>query len=99
MTAPLSNLTAFILAGGKSTRMRTDKALLKLGEKTLLEHMLSVTRELTGDVRICGSRTRFATEAQVVEDIFPERGPLGGIHAALNSTETELNLVLSVDTP
>ena len=37
--------------------------------------------------------------APVVEDIFPERGPLAGIHAALMHTATDLNLVLAVDLP
>ncbi len=35
----------------------------------------------------------------VIEDVFPDCGPLGGIHAALSITQTDLNLMLSVDTP
>jgi molybdopterin-guanine dinucleotide biosynthesis protein A len=36
---------------------------------------------------------------RVVEDIYPDRGPLGGIHAALSATTTDLNLMLAVDMP
>jgi molybdenum cofactor guanylyltransferase len=35
----------------------------------------------------------------VIEDLYPDRGPLGGIHAALTASETELNLILGVDMP
>jgi molybdopterin-guanine dinucleotide biosynthesis protein A len=94
-----SDLAAFVLAGGKSTRMGTDKAFLKIGSRTLLEHALSLAGSLTTDVRIVGNPETFSRYAFTVADIFPERGPLGGIHAALMSSGSDLNLVLSVDTP
>jgi len=50
-------------------------------------------------VRIVGQRERFEGCGTVVEDVFLDRGPLGGIHAALSSTQSELNLVLAVDLP
>jgi molybdenum cofactor guanylyltransferase len=50
-------------------------------------------------VRIVGSHEKFAPFAPVVEDIFRDCGPLGGIHAALRASLTELNLMLAVDTP
>jgi molybdopterin-guanine dinucleotide biosynthesis protein A len=96
---PVPNLAAFVLAGGKSTRMGSDKAFLKIGGRTLLEHALSLARSLTSDVSIVGNTTTFSRYARTVEDIFPERGPLGGIHAALRSSRSDLNLMLSVDTP
>jgi molybdopterin-guanine dinucleotide biosynthesis protein A len=46
-----------------------------------------------------GSREKFAAFAPVVEDIFRDRGPLGGIHAALRASATDLNVMLAVDTP
>jgi len=99
MHATCSDLTAFVLAGGKSVRMGTDKAFLKLGSRTLLECSLQLARSVTDGVVIVGSRQAFSGYAPVVEDVFPDRGPLGGIHAALRSSETDLNLMLSVDTP
>ena len=97
MTSP--DLTAFVLSGGKSLRMGTDKAFLKIGSQTLLEHALGLARSAAEEVRIVGKRKTFGQYATAVEDIFPDCGPLGGIHAALKSSKTELNLVLSVDTP
>jgi molybdopterin-guanine dinucleotide biosynthesis protein A len=92
-----NQLTAFILAGGKSSRMGEDKAFLKLGGKTLLDIGRSLAGRVCQCVRIVGDRGRFGPEA--IEDVFPESGPLGGIHAALSATASDLNLVLAVDTP
>jgi molybdenum cofactor guanylyltransferase len=93
------DLAAFILAGGKSTRMGRDKAFVEFEGQTLLARALDLARSVTSDVRIAGSREKFAPFAPVVEDVYAERGPLAGIHAALQSSRRELNLMLSVDTP
>ena len=96
----VNDLTAFVLAGGKSTRMGTDKAFLRWQEGTLLDHVLDVAHELTPHVRIVAAREKFARYgAVVIEDIYPGCGPLGGIHAALSSTSSEWNLMLAVDLP
>jgi molybdopterin-guanine dinucleotide biosynthesis protein A len=93
------DVTGFVLAGGKSTRMGRDKAFVEFNGVTLLARALEVTRSITSDVRIVGAREKFAAFAPVVEDVFRDRGPLGGIHAALQASSTELNLMLAVDMP
>jgi molybdopterin-guanine dinucleotide biosynthesis protein A len=95
----LGDVTAFILAGGKSSRMGADKAFLNFDGWTLLERTLELARSVTGEVRIVGGLEKFARFAPVVEDIFPGQGPLGGIHAALRSSTSDLNLMLAVDAP
>ena len=99
MQEPRKAITAFVLAGGKSTRMGSDKAFVVLDGKTLLERALETLRAVTHQVLIVGLRSKFSMYAPVVEDAFPERGPLAGIHAALMYTATDLNLVLAVDLP
>ena len=94
-----ADLTAFILAGGKSTRMGADKAFVMLHGHTLLAKALALARSVAGEVRILGDRAKFAAFAPVVEDVFPGCGPLGGIHAGLRASQTELNLMLAVDLP
>jgi molybdenum cofactor guanylyltransferase len=96
---PVSDLTAFILAGGRSTRMGTNKAFVLLDGRMLLARALDLARSLTSDVRIVGDPSKFASFASVVEDQFPGCGPLAGIHAALHSSQTDLNLILAVDMP
>jgi molybdopterin-guanine dinucleotide biosynthesis protein A len=95
----VDDLTAFVLAGGKSTRRGSDKAFLDFRGRTLLDRALEIARTLTPEVLVVGERSRFNGKASVVEDVFRDRGPLGGIHAALSVTATELNLVLAVDLP
>ncbi len=99
MDGPTADVTAFILAGGKSTRMGTDKAFVTLHGSTLLATALELARSVTPDVRIVGDPAKFAPFAPVVEDVFPDCGPLGGIHAALRASHTDLNLILAVDVP
>lgn len=109
MDAASPDLTAFILAGGKSTRMGADKAFLTLSGRdmdgrdmhggTLLARALELARSLTPDVRIVGDPAKFAAFAPVVEDVFRGCGPLAGIHAALRASQTELNVILAVDVP
>jgi molybdopterin-guanine dinucleotide biosynthesis protein A len=95
----LQDLAAFVLAGGKSTRMGTDKAFVEFEGQTLLARALEVTRAVTGDMRIVGQAAQFAAFGPVVEDAFRGCGPLGGIHAALRTSTAELNLMLAVDMP
>jgi len=93
------DVAAFILAGGKSTRMGVDKAFIDYGGRTLLARALDLARSVTPDVRIVGSQEKFAAFAPVVEDIFCDCGPLAGIHAALRASPAELNIMLAVDMP
>jgi molybdopterin-guanine dinucleotide biosynthesis protein A len=91
--------SGFVLAGGRSTRMGTDKAFLELDGHTLLARALDLLRALTPEVRIVGPAPKFAAYGPVVEDVYAGRGPLAGIHAALSSSATDLNLILAVDIP
>jgi len=97
----VDGVAAFILAGGKSSRMGEDKdkAFLRLGGETLLASALALARAVTADVHIVGDAQKFLPYGPVVEDIYPGKGPLGGIHAALKSSSTDLNLMLAVDMP
>ena len=99
MDGTLPDVTAFILAGGKSTRMGADKAFVMLDGRTLLQQALDLGRAIAADVRIVGDAAKFAAFGPVVEDVFPGCGPLAGIHAALRGSKTELNLMLAVDVP
>lgn len=90
---------AYVLAGGKSTRMGRDKAFLELGGKALVRRALALARAVAKEVKIVGDPGKFGEYGPVVPDIYPERGPLGGIHAALAESASELNLMLGVDLP
>jgi molybdopterin-guanine dinucleotide biosynthesis protein A len=95
-----SGTAAFILAGGRSSRMGTDKAFLRLGGRTLLERSLELANRVCETVLLVGNQQRLRDYGPVVEDNFPGHGPLAGIHAALTSEASqEFNLILSIDIP
>ncbi len=80
--------------------MGTDKAFLRLGSATLLEHQISVVQQVCDTVVLIGDKQRLAPYAPIIEDRFPGQGPLAGIHAALTSPHASgWNLVLAVDLP
>jgi molybdopterin-guanine dinucleotide biosynthesis protein A len=93
------DISAFVLAGGHSRRMGADKAFVEFDGYTLLDRMLTLARAASSDVHILGSKEKFAAYGDVVEDQFPDHGPLGGIHAALRASTAELNVILAIDMP
>jgi molybdopterin-guanine dinucleotide biosynthesis protein A len=89
-----------VLAGGRSTRMGQDKALLQVGGRSLVELALDKLRSIgVAEPRIAGARTDLSSLAPVVPDLHPGCGPLSGIEAALAATTKGLNLFLPVDMP
>lgn len=95
----MTDIAAFVIAGGQSSRMGRDKAFLTLGGSTLLERALAVARWVSQEVTLVGQREKFAAYGNVIEDVYPGQGPLAGIHAALSGSAFELNLMIGVDTP
>ena len=79
--------------------MGRDKAFLEASGRSLLANAVELARSVAMEVRIVGEAAKFAAFGTVVEDEYRDRGPLGGIHAALASSQTELNLILGVDLP
>jgi molybdopterin-guanine dinucleotide biosynthesis protein A len=99
MIGPMDGINGFVLAGGQSTRMGADKAFLQVNGHTLLERALQTVSAVASAVWILGGREKFGGFGNVIEDEFPDHGPLGGIHAALRASHADLNLILAVDMP
>jgi len=92
--------TGYVLAGGRSSRMGTDKALLHHQGATLLSHIARAVAIAAGSVTIIGDPARYGTLGYPVRpDIYRECGPLAGIHAALAVTPADWNLVVACDMP
>jgi molybdopterin-guanine dinucleotide biosynthesis protein A len=86
--------SALILAGGQSSRMGRDKALLQLNGQSLLQHMQQLALD-SGAVEVLVSRNL----PGFIADNTPQQGPLAGILAALQHCSGSQLLVLPVDTP
>ena len=98
------SLTGIILAGGKSSRMGHDKALLQFGDQTLLEHLTSLLRSIFEETLIVVDQKDKLKglalgEAKVYEDLVRERGPLGGIYTGLCYSKNKASCVLTCDMP
>lgn len=93
-------VTGIILAGGKSSRMGTDKGLQELCGKSLISYSIQVLSELCSTIIISTSSDAYQSFGyQTVADEIPGIGPMGGIYSALKQSKTEKNLVLSCDLP
>ncbi len=89
----------YVLAGGKSSRMGQDKALLELAGKPLVHHAVTKLRRVCRDVRILSDNPELAEFAPIVPDLHPGCGPMGGMEAALVHSAFDWNLFLPVDMP
>lgn len=94
-------VAAYILAGGKSSRMGSDKGLLSLNNSTFLEHIIFALKEASIiNITIVSSNSDYDfLNCKRIEDIYVDKGPVGGIFTALSHSKTEQNLILSVDIP
>src|SRR5580700_10734966 len=78
----------FVLAGGRSSRMGTDKALVRLCGQPLVAHAVEILRVAGLAVSVAGGAQALTAFAPLVEDQQPGQGPLRGICAALASTSS-----------
>jgi molybdopterin-guanine dinucleotide biosynthesis protein A len=92
----LKSFQAFILAGGASRRMGTDKSQLRIQQQTFIERISETLLQITDLVTIVG---RNDARLPSVADIYPQWGALGGVHAALTACRREWAIVVACDLP
>jgi molybdopterin-guanine dinucleotide biosynthesis protein A len=90
----MDSIAGFILAGGESRRMGTDKAGLKLNGQSFLDRIAEKVSEVTTSVSIVGSNAsavqlKDSSKLPIVPDVYPHWGALGGVHAALAACSAE----------
>ena len=93
-------IEGFILIGGASSRMGTDKARLRLGNETFVERIANSLAAVADKVSLVDSR-QIDNEwlMPVVPDIYRDCGALGGVHAALASCRAPWAAVVACDLP
>lgn len=93
-------MTGIVLAGGKSSRMGTDKGLLDFNGKKLVEIVVEILSRVCDKIIISANNADYDFMGYpVVKDMYPNCGPIGGIYSALKHSTTLHNLVLSCDMP
>jgi molybdopterin-guanine dinucleotide biosynthesis protein A len=102
-----SYFTSIVLAGGMSRRMGTDKALLPIHGRPMIQSLIQGLIPISRDIIVSlndGERHEELKQAlpagvRVVYDERPGQGPLMGIYAGLKASETDVNFVLACDIP
>jgi molybdopterin-guanine dinucleotide biosynthesis protein A len=93
-------LSGIILAGGKSRRMGQDKGSLDLRGKTFLQRQVEKLQTLgVEEILLSGDQVPELSGTTRIADLLPERGPLGGLHACLQTAKNPVCMVLTVDMP
>jgi len=92
--------TGIILAGGKSSRMGTEKGLVVFKNKALIHYAIDTLMGLCDEILISTSSSVYNHMGYpIVSDLIPDSGPMVGIYSSLIVSKTEDNLVLSCDMP
>lgn len=93
-------ITGIILAGGENKRMGRNKALVEWRGKSLLNWVFDAVTPLCTEIIVSSNEViPVGSGVKIVPDRFKKIGPAAGIESGLFSSTTELNLVVSCDTP
>ncbi|MDT3740152.1 MAG: molybdenum cofactor guanylyltransferase [Candidatus Kapabacteria bacterium] len=95
------DITAIILSGGKSTRMGENKSFLKIGDITVIEHIVELLKSIFSDIIIITNEPELYEflNVRLFSDIYKNAGPLAGIHSGLINSASEKNFIISCDIP
>ena len=93
------DVEGFILVGGASSRMGSDKSQLMFGAQTGVERIAAALRSVATRVRLVGSRNRPNDALENVPDTHERWGALGGIETALSACRAEWAAIVACDLP
>jgi molybdopterin-guanine dinucleotide biosynthesis protein A len=95
------DVTGVILAGGKSSRMGKNKALLDFGGRSIIEHTVDLFKSIFPEVLLVTNTPEEykGLSVRIVTDIFPGKGSLGGVYTGLLYSSNEYSFIASCDMP
>jgi len=95
--------TTIILCGGKNLRLGRNKALELIGGKSLIEWVMERLRPLSSQSLVVTAKEKLdlpvADKAEILVDVYPEKGPLGGIYTGLIAAKSSPSIVVACDMP
>ncbi len=98
-------ISGIVLVGGKSLRLRRDKALEVIGDRSLLERVVATLSLFHGDIILVTARAQSlphlidSLKLRIVADAQPGKGALGGIYTGLVASTSRHNIVVACDMP
>ena len=103
MTDRYTEVTSIVLAGGKNLRLGRRKDLEVIGGKTLMELVIQKLKLISARTLIVTSREQsnfpHTGDVKVLVDLYPDKGPLGGIYTGLLASQSLCNVVVACDMP
>lgn len=97
------DVTSIILAGGKNLRLGRNKAFEVIRGKTIIDRIFERLEPVSSQIVVVTSWVQFDVElnfdADVVADIYPDKGPLGGLYTGLMASTSDINIVAACDMP
>ena len=99
------DISCIVLAGGKGLRLGQEKALEVIGNRSLLERVLSHLSLFNSDIIVVTASKQTYSQligypkSKAVTDIYFNKGPLGGIYTGLKASDSFYNLVVACDMP
>jgi molybdopterin-guanine dinucleotide biosynthesis protein A len=94
----MKDMEAFILAGGASRRMGTDKSQLLIDRQTFADRIAQTLSQVADSVMLVGGQSETSSITRVA-DVYPQWGALGGLHAALAACKSEWAIVVACALP
>ncbi|MFN4762894.1 molybdenum cofactor guanylyltransferase [Gillisia sp. Q332] len=93
-------IEAYVLAGGKSSRMGKDKGLVLFNGQPMISYVLKALAETGISVKIIANNEGYEKFGHpVVADLVEEKGPMGGLFTAFSYTNSKAVLLMSCDMP
>lgn len=100
MDTQTKSMNAYILAGGKSSRMGTDKGLILFEGKAMILHVIEQLQPVFNKLVIVSNNPEYEKFGlEVIPDLIKDIGPAGGIYTALKHSKSKLNFMVSCDMP
>lgn len=100
MANKINHIDAYILAGGKSSRMGKDKGFLNFNDKPLVQTIVEQLQPVVNKIIIVSNNPDYEKFGlNVIPDLIKDTGPAGGIHAALTNAQSEQIFIVSCDMP
>jgi molybdenum cofactor guanylyltransferase len=99
MQTQMFDVESFILVGGESSRMGSDKSRLPLGGRSSVEMVAQALRPVSARVRLVGSKTSDESLFERIPDLHPSWGPIAGIEAALQAATSDWSIIVACDLP
>ena len=94
------DIAVYILCGGKSSRMKTEKGLVEFHGKTFVQWILDAVISLSSTITLVTKNEEYSQfSLPMIPDLVEDKGPVGGIYTALADSKSQYNLILSCDIP